>query len=303
MTIPEEKLSKAAEVLNTQLSPSGIRQVGGEKWWQWRRPDSSLKAEWIEMKSDAYERKKKDGQARRVMMYIHGGAYYFGSVDEHRYQMQRHARKLKARVFAPRYRLSPQFPFPCGLQDCLAAYLHLLSVQDPTTIILAGDSAGGGMALSLLCILRDQGLPLPAGATLISPWVDLTHSFPSVSGLAPFDYIPQSGFHHKPSLAWPPPNEDDLAMLREQVEKERNTQGKAKPSTRELKDQQQGAVAEMDVSTLNESTGSSFINGGLPTNPEKLLSVVIDGTLVKVKDQIQVGCSDLLLVPLLTDHF
>jgi acetyl esterase/lipase len=46
-----------------------------------------------------------------------------------------------------RYRLAPQFPFPCGLHDCLAAYLHLLTVQDATTIILAGDSAGGGMVL------------------------------------------------------------------------------------------------------------------------------------------------------------
>lgn len=46
------------------------------------------------------------------------------------------------------YRLSPQFPFPCGLHDCLAAYLYLLTLQDPTEIILAGDSAGGGMVLS-----------------------------------------------------------------------------------------------------------------------------------------------------------
>lgn len=50
-------------------------------------------------------------------------------------------------MFVARYRLAPQFPFPCGLHDCLAAYLHLLTVQDPTTIILAGDSAGGGMVI------------------------------------------------------------------------------------------------------------------------------------------------------------
>lgn len=166
------------------------------------------------MRSDYNERHKTGDAGKRVMLYVHGGAYFFGSVDMHRYQMQRHARKLKARVFAPDYRLSPQFPFPCGLQDCLAAYLHLLTFQPPDTIIMAGDSAGGGMVLSILVILRDQGIPLPAGAILISPWCDLTHSFPSVAGDAPFDYIPQSGFHHKPSAAWPPPSDDELKELK-----------------------------------------------------------------------------------------
>ena len=61
----------------------------------------------------------------RIMLYVHGGAYFFGSVDEHRYQMQRHARKLKARVLAPKYRLAPQFPFPCGLHDCTYFHQHL----------------------------------------------------------------------------------------------------------------------------------------------------------------------------------
>src|SRR6201999_2830722 len=97
------------------------------------------------MRAHANERKRTKEPGQRVMLYLHGGGYFFGSVDEHRYQLQRHARKLKARVFAPRYRLAPQFPFPCGLQDCLAAYLYLLSIHDASEIILAGDSAGGGM--------------------------------------------------------------------------------------------------------------------------------------------------------------
>ncbi|KAM6523588.1 hypothetical protein FSOLCH5_004205 [Fusarium solani] len=292
-TVPEEQLTRAAELLHKQLGTDGLRQVGGEKWWQWRKPKNSLEAEWIEMRSDAWERKQNGGNSRRVMMYIHGGAYYFGSVDEHRYQMQRHARKLKARVFAPRYRLSPQFPFPCGLHDCLAAYLHLLTVQDPTTIVLAGDSAGGGMVMSLLCVLRDQGIPLPAGAVLISPWVDLTHSFPSVSGEAPMDYIPQSGFHHKPSQAWPPPNEDDIAMLREAALKKKNNQTKKTPGTQELKEKQHAPVVKKEPS--DASCRSDWINGGVPINPDKLLSVTIDGELVKLKDQIQMYASNELL--------
>lgn len=215
VTLPADHLDRAASLLQAQLGPEGLRKIGGRKWWQWRKPEAeNLKCEWVEMRSDYNARiKDKDG-GKRVMLYIHGGAYFFGSIDMHRYQMQRHARKLKARVFAPDYRLAPQFPFPCGLQDCLAAYLYLLQTQAPNTIVLAGDSAGGGMVLSILCILRDQGIPLPAGAILISPWVDLTHSFPSVCGDAPFDYISQSGFHHKPSNAWPPPRDEEIAEFK-----------------------------------------------------------------------------------------
>ena len=189
ITIPAAEITKAADVLIEQLGHKGINQIGGSKWWQWRRKGAELKAEWIEMRSDYNARKKNNDRGRRVMLYVHGGGYFFGSVDVQRYQMQRHARKLRARVFAPRYRLAPQFPFPCALQDCLAAYLYLLSVQEPSDIILAGDSAGGGMVVSMLVILRDRGLPLPAGAVLISPWVDLTHSFPSVAKHSDFDYV------------------------------------------------------------------------------------------------------------------
>lgn len=59
-----------------------------------------MKAEWIEMRADYNARVALNLPVKRVMLYVHGGAYFFGSVDEHRYQMQRHARKLKARVFA-----------------------------------------------------------------------------------------------------------------------------------------------------------------------------------------------------------
>lgn len=124
--IPSGQLSRAADYLQAQLGADGIRQIGGKTWWQWRRDNTSLKAEWIEMKKDYDQRKKsKIIKGQRIMLYVHGGAYFFGSVDEHRYQMQRHARKLKARVLAPRYRLAPQFPFPCGLLDCKhTTWLH-----------------------------------------------------------------------------------------------------------------------------------------------------------------------------------
>ena len=98
--IHQEHITRAAEHIQEQLGHRGIEKVGGKIWWQWRRPESEMKAEWIEMRSDYQERKKSKADGKRVMLYVHGGAYFFGSVDEHRYQMQRHARKLKARVFA-----------------------------------------------------------------------------------------------------------------------------------------------------------------------------------------------------------
>lgn len=203
LDIPQNFSNDAGERLIEQLGPKGIAEVGGAKWWQWRRNNDPLKADWIEMRKDFNERHGK--KTSRVILYVHGGAYYFGSVDEHRYQIQRHARKLKACAFAPRYRLAPQFPFPCGLHDVLTAYLYLLSEYDPKCILMAGDSAGGGLVASTLVTIRDQGLPLPAGAMLLSPWVDLTHSFPSICGNGQLDYIPIHGFVHKPSVSWPPP--------------------------------------------------------------------------------------------------
>lgn len=99
ITIPEKCLSGAADAVVAQLGHRGVDKVGGEKWWQWRRGDSVLKAEWIEMRRD-FDRRRKGEKGKRVMLYVHGGAYFFGSVDEHRYQLQRHARKLEARVLA-----------------------------------------------------------------------------------------------------------------------------------------------------------------------------------------------------------
>lgn len=122
------------------------------------------------------------------------------------------------------------------------------------------------MTLAILCILRNQGLPLPAGSILISPWVDLTHSFPSVALDTPFDYIPKAGFHHKPSKAWPPPNDDDIAQLRAEAEQVKNKNGKSKSDDKVLKNA-----------------------AHWPADANKYLHVTIDGESVTVKDQIQVS--------------
>ncbi|KAI1498767.1 hypothetical protein F5X99DRAFT_309397 [Biscogniauxia marginata] len=289
--IPEDKLIESANALVEQLGPDGIRKVGGRNWWQWRQPNRPLKGEWIEMKSDYNERKKLNDLGKRIILYIHGGAYYFGSIDEHRYQMQRHARKLKARVFAPEYRLAPQFPFPCGLQDCIAAYLYLLTTHDPTTIIFAGDSAGGGMVLSMLVTLRDQGFPLPAGGILISPWVDLTHSFPSLSEDCPLDYIPPCGFHHKPSEAWPPLNMDELAELKEKMAKN------IKPGQTKLMKPESSEMNRISQNPPEPSAERLLEDGPLVGSLAETTYVTInlDGKEVQLKEQIQMYTTNELL--------
>ena len=99
-TISEKYITDAGSAIIEQLGHKGINKIGGRQWWQWRRDGSELKAEWIEMRSEHERRKREKSECKRVMLYAHGGAYFFGSVDEHRYQVQRHARKLGARVLA-----------------------------------------------------------------------------------------------------------------------------------------------------------------------------------------------------------
>lgn len=280
--IAPQFLERAAQALHAQLGRRDLDKIGGKTWWQWRRPEAPLRAEWIEMKKDFNERKRAGTKCERVILYVHGGAYYFGSVDEHRYQMQRHARKLKARVLAPRYRLAPQFPFPCGLYDCIATYLYLLEHFAPNQILFAGDSAGGGMVLSMLVTLRDQGFPLPAGTILLSPWVDLTHSFPSVAGDGVGDYIPPHGFHHKPSMAWPPPPSDQIQKVAK------------------IYDQPPPDVVELPVT---EEEGANTANSPPPPPPimDDNMSITLDGKKIELKEQIQLYApNDLLSHPLVS---
>lgn len=288
--IAPQFLQRAARVLSDEMGWKGIERVGGETWWQWRRPESPLRAEWIEMRKDYQERKRTGEKCDRVILYIHGGAYYFGSVDEHRYQMQRHARKLRARVLAPRYRLAPQFPFPCGLYDCLATYLYLLEHFPREQILFGGDSAGGGMVLSLLVVLRDQGLPLPAGTILLSPWVDLTHSFPSVAGDGAGDYIPPHGFLHRPSMAWPPLPSDELrAPHRAKKTFERPSGAVELPVTSERQEGEGEAVESSTSKGQVEKQAEALPGVG------ETLCIMIGNEKIELKEQIQLYAPNYLL--------
>lgn len=298
VTITKTHLDKAAAFIKTDLGEYGARLFGGTEWWQYRM--DALKGEWIEMKKDRRKREHHEpGHVDRIILYLHGGAYYFGSVDEHRYQIQRHARKLGGRAFAPNYRLAPQYPCPCGLQDTLACYLYLLDSFAPENIIISGDSAGGGMTMALLQLIRDQGLPLPAAAVCISPWVDLTHGFPSILGDATGDYIPSNGFQHKPSMAWPPPTATDILAAQGADAGDDLNADDVSVGT----DSEAEATGEVDnqrerlgfsVQNADEQNASSLANDVDNLHLNKLdihtndAQLTVDGKVVTIEDQIQI---------------
>lgn len=112
--------------------------------------------------------------ATRVLLYLHGGGYCSGSIASHRGLVGRIGREAGIRTLALGYRLAPENPCPAALLDALAAYGFLRSEgYEPEQIVVGGDSAGGGLTLATLLALREEGSPMPAGAWLVSPWVDL----------------------------------------------------------------------------------------------------------------------------------
>lgn len=136
-----------ADVTNTPLKANGVP------------------AEWIDVPG---------ADAGRVVLYVHGGGYVIGSLVSHRELVARIARAAGARALSVDYRLAPEHPFPAAVDDAVAAYRWLLSQGvAPASIVIAGDSAGGGLTLATLVALRDAGDPLPAAGVALSPWVDL----------------------------------------------------------------------------------------------------------------------------------
>ncbi|KAG2132290.1 uncharacterized protein EDB93DRAFT_1094005 [Suillus bovinus] len=304
LLVPLSCCDEAASYVIQALGGQEIakRLVGGTKWWQVRGV-KGIDAEWITARKD-YQEAKKRSKAKhkespkteiptsdrntpnpsgllasssnesniykeemdemRCILYAHGGGYYFGSIDQERHSLQRHARKINGRRLAINYRLAPQYPFPCALQDLLAAYLYLIKPPSdashqpvhPAHIVVAGDSAGGGLTLALLQILRDTGLPLPAGGILISPWCDLTHSFPSIHTNTATDVIPTYGLSfQKPSPLWPPPSDEMTSTVHSGLRKRIRQMVRL-----ESKKDKHDTEASSNVSVHQDSRGASLIN-------------------------------------------
>ena len=139
--------------------------------------------QWLELNGvPAIEtRLDTDSSGESVILYLHGGAFVIGSANIYREQSSRLARATRSDIATVDYRLAPEHPYPAAVEDAVAAYRGLLERGwNASSIVIAGDSAGGNLSLAAAMKLRDAGDPLPAALVLLSPWVDLTCSSASM---------------------------------------------------------------------------------------------------------------------------
>ncbi len=160
----------------------------------------------------------------KVILYFHGGGLVIGSVKAHRPIVAKFVKGSGIGALVFDYGLAPEHPFPEGLNDALTAYRYLLAEGiKPSNIVFMGDSGGGGLCLATLLAGKDQGLPLPAAAVVISPWTDLKNSGESFQTNAGVDtlcwkdaQVVFSKYYvgdHDPGLPWISPLYGDLAGL------------------------------------------------------------------------------------------
>ncbi len=177
----EQLVSMISEGLALEALPLDEQRAAMEASAEFFPPDpdvlvdaidaGGVPAEWISVSGS---------EPSRTVLYLHGGAYVMGSPKSHRGLAGRIARAAGARVLVVDYRLAPENPFPAALDDALTCWRWLLGDgTSPEQSIIAGDSAGGGLALASLLALRDAGEALPAGAVALSPWTDLEGTGPT----------------------------------------------------------------------------------------------------------------------------
>jgi epsilon-lactone hydrolase len=118
----------------------------------------------------------------KTILYVHGGGYVSGSCNDHRGFVSKFTKSCGFTSLVYEYRLAPENPFPAALEDSIKVYQWLLHKgYEPKNIVIAGESAGGGLSLAILLALKEHNLPLPAASVAISPWTDLTCSSDSFS--------------------------------------------------------------------------------------------------------------------------
>ncbi len=166
-----EQLAMAERISDSTTEPPGVTYddvVAGAVPAQWVTPEGA--------------------DARRVLVYFHGGGYCFCSMHSHRKLAGHLARAAGCRALNVDYRLAPEHPHPAALTDAFAAYRWLLATGvEAGDVVVAGDSAGGGIAVALLVKARDEGVPLPAAGVLLSPWIDLAMTADSITTRAEVD--------------------------------------------------------------------------------------------------------------------
>jgi epsilon-lactone hydrolase len=130
----------------------------------------------------------RDTQKQRAFVFLHSGGYSAGTAADHAALAANLAVKADATGYVPEYRRAPEYPFPAAVDDAMNAYRALLQAGMPSDkIVVAGDSAGGGMAVAVAQQAAARGLPKPAGIYVISPWADLTQTNASYDARGPHD--------------------------------------------------------------------------------------------------------------------
>lgn len=219
---------EAQELLDLLTSAVDALKEGNEKYeipsilpveaeWTGYRPEAHAEQPRPDLsEAQHYAKLMSDTTSDETILYFHGGAYFMCDPSTHRGFTTKLAQSTGGRCLSVRYRLAPQAAFPAQLLDALVAYISLMypppsSLHAPvpaSKIVIAGDSAGGGIALSLLQLLLQINrssltpsfkfhgttvhlpLPMPAGVALSSPWSDLTRSLPSIKANMQYDYLP-----------------------------------------------------------------------------------------------------------------
>jgi len=198
MASPE--LQKIVDLLKSRPMPSGdlepsLEQLrtGFESLAAVFPPEADVRSETVDaggVSADWIETPGADPS--RVLLYLHGGGYVIGSVNTHRDLASRIARAAGVRALSVAYRLAPENPHPAAVEDSTAAYRWLIGQGlEPGRVVLAGDSAGGGLTIATLVALRDAGDPLPAAGVCLSPWVDLEGIGESMTTKAELDPLIQ----------------------------------------------------------------------------------------------------------------
>lgn len=163
------------ELTATAPIPDGVRATPEDA--------GGVPGEWVEATG---------ASPRGTILYLHGGGYTIGSVRTHRGLVGRLALATGARGLTLDYRLGPEHPFPAAVDDATAAYRWLVrGGTAPETMVVAGDSAGGGLTVATLVALRDAGERLPAAGVCISPWADLACTGESMQTRAALDPMVQ----------------------------------------------------------------------------------------------------------------
>jgi acetyl esterase/lipase len=197
MPSPEAEaiLSRMRAEMGAPLKPLEVERAEWEAAMKGVRPSEGTLVSGVSLNGvpcEWVERADSDGL---VVLLVHGGGFSAGSPRTHRSFAAQLAQASHARVLVPDYALAPEHPFPAAIEDLVAVYAALAEQGVAAAdIVVAGDSAGGGLALAMLVKLREIGAPMPRGLVLLSPWLDLT----------------LSGESHTSNAMHPNPSRDDL---------------------------------------------------------------------------------------------